>query len=47
MAHVAPGPPLGTPPEVFLEALLVERGRRDWARLQRDDALRRRLTGHS
>lgn len=46
MAYVSPGPPLGTPPEVFLEALLVERGRRDWVRLQRDEALRRRLTGH-
>lgn len=46
LAHVSPGPPLGTPPEVFLEALLVERGRRDWVRLQRDEALRRRLTGH-
>lgn len=46
MGYVSPGPPLGTPPEVFLEALLVERGRRDWARLQRDEALRRRLTGH-
>jgi uncharacterized RDD family membrane protein YckC len=45
-AYVSPGPPLGTPPEVFLEALLVERGRRDWLRLQRDEALRRRLTGH-
>lgn len=47
LAYVSPGPPLGTPPEVFLEALLVERGRRDWERLQRDDALRRRLTGQA
>ncbi len=45
LQYVAPGPPLGTPPEVFLEALLVERGQRDWARLQREEHLRRRLTG--
>lgn len=45
LQYVSPGPPLGTPPEAFLVALLVERGRRDWERLQRDEALRRRLTG--
>lgn len=45
VTYVSPGPPVGTPPEVFLETLLVERGRRDYARLQREEALRRRLTG--
>ncbi|WP_205413098.1 RDD family protein [Austwickia chelonae] len=45
LVYVSPGPPLGTPPEVFLEAVLVERGRRDWERLQRDEEIRRRLTG--
>ncbi|GAB76791.1 hypothetical protein AUCHE_03_00080 [Austwickia chelonae NBRC 105200] len=45
LRYVSPGPPLGTPPEIFLEAVLVERGRRDWERLQRDEEIRRRLTG--
>ncbi len=45
IAYVSPRPPHGTPPEVFLEALLVERRRRDGHRLAREEALRRRLLG--
>ncbi|MBW3084670.1 hypothetical protein KEM60_00859 [Austwickia sp. TVS 96-490-7B] len=44
VAHVSPGPPPGTPPEMFLEAVLVERGRRDWVRLQQQQEFRRRIT---
>src|SRR3954469_23553642 len=32
--HVAPPPPGGTPPERFVAAVLVERGRRDFERLR-------------
>ncbi len=45
ITYVSPRPPHGTPPEVFLEALLVERRRRDGHRLAREEALRRRLLG--
>lgn len=31
---VAPGPPIGTPPEVFLVAVLAERRNREWVRSQ-------------
>jgi uncharacterized RDD family membrane protein YckC len=43
-AYVAPPPPAGTPPEAFLAAVIATRRDRDLARLQREDALRRRLT---
>ncbi len=45
VVYTSPGPPLGTPPEVFLQALLVERSRRDAQRLAREESLRRRLLG--
>ncbi|RNL61148.1 RDD family protein [Nocardioides marmoriginsengisoli] len=41
--YVAPAPPAGTPPEVFLTAVLVARRDRDLVRLQREAALRHRL----
>ncbi|WP_372729617.1 RDD family protein [Nocardioides sp.] len=44
-AYVAPPPPPGTPPEAFLAAVIAARRERDSARLQREDELRRRLTG--
>lgn len=37
--HVAPGPPPGTPPEVFLMAVLAERRSREWAAAQRARSL--------
>lgn len=40
---VAPPPPLGTDPEVFLRAVLVERSRRDERRLRRVDTRRAEL----
>lgn len=43
-AHVAPPPPGGTPPEAFLAAVVAARRERDMARLEREAALRRRLT---
>ena len=43
-AHVAPPPPPGTPPEAFLAAVVAVRRERDTARLEREAALRRRLT---
>lgn len=42
--HVAPDPPPGTPPEVFLAAVVAARRERDTARLARESELRRRLT---
>jgi uncharacterized RDD family membrane protein YckC len=42
--HVSPPPPPGTPPWVFLAAVVASRRDRDLARLHREDALRRRLT---
>ncbi len=44
LAHVSPPPPPGTPPEVFLAAVLVARRDRDLARLHREADLRWRLT---
>ena len=43
LAYVAPAPPVGTHPELVLAAVVADRRRRDWVRLQRDAALRRRL----
>jgi hypothetical protein len=43
LAHVAPQPPAGTHPELVLAAVIADRRRRDWIRLQRDAALRSRL----
>jgi len=43
VAYVAPPPPIGTHPELVLAAVIADRRRRDWARLQRDAALRSRL----
>ena len=43
-AYVSPMPPAGTPAEDFLAAVLVERGRRDAIRLQREQELRSRLS---
>lgn len=43
-AHVAPPPPAGTHPEQFLAAVLAARRERDVARLERERALRQRLT---
>lgn len=40
---VSPPPPAGAPLEAVLAAVLVERGRRDWLRLAREDELRHRL----
>ena len=42
-AYVAPAPPAGTPPEEFLAAVIATRRDRDWARLQREAALRASL----
>lgn len=41
--YVSPAPPIGTPPEAFLAAVLVARRDRDLARLHREAALRHRL----
>jgi len=43
VGFLAPLPPAGTPPELVLVAVIADRRRRDWDRLQRDAALRRRL----
>jgi uncharacterized RDD family membrane protein YckC len=43
--YVAPPPPVSTPPEAYLSAVLAERRRRDEVRLARDAELVRRLTG--
>ena len=42
--YVAPAPPPGTPPEAYLAAVIASRRERDQLRLQREAALRRRLT---
>lgn len=42
--YVAPAPPPGTPPEVFLAAVVAARRNRDHDRLEREAALRHRLT---
>jgi uncharacterized RDD family membrane protein YckC len=42
--YVAPPPPVGTPPEAFLAAVVAARRERDTARLHREAELRRRLT---
>lgn len=42
--YVSPGPPPGAPAERVLSAVLAERRRRDTERLERDSALRRRLS---
>jgi len=42
-SYVAPAPPTGTPPEEFLAAVIAARRDRDWARLQREAALRASL----
>ncbi|WP_265521836.1 RDD family protein [Oerskovia flava] len=36
--YVAPGPPPGTPPEIFLVAVLAERRNRDWVTARRGHA---------
>ena len=43
VSYLAPQPPPGTHPEHVLAAVIADRRRRDWIRLQRDAALRRRL----
>lgn len=43
--YVAPAPPAGTPPEVYLAAVMAARRDRDAARLAAEDRLRTRLTG--
>jgi Predicted membrane protein/domain len=43
VAYLAPRPPAGTHPELMLAAVIADRRRRDWIRLQRDAALRSRL----
>ena len=43
VTYLAPQPPPGTHPELVLAAVIADRRRRDWIRLQRDAALRRRL----
>jgi len=43
VAYVSPLPPAAVHPEVVLAAVIADRRRRDWIRLQRDAALRRRL----
>lgn len=43
LTHVAPNPPVGTPPEDFLAAVIAARRQRDLARLEREAALRDRL----
>lgn len=45
--HVAPPPPPGHHPETFLAAVLADRRRRDGERLQREAALRDRVTGRA
>jgi hypothetical protein len=45
--HVAPPPPPGTSPEAYLCAVVASRRERDAARLQREAALRARLTRRS
>ncbi len=45
-AYVAPPPPPGTAPHDFLAAVISSRRERDSARLQREAALRDRLTGN-
>jgi uncharacterized RDD family membrane protein YckC len=43
LTYVAPPPPVGTPPEEFLAAVIASRRQRDLARLEREAALRDRL----
>jgi len=43
IVYLAPLPPAGTHPELVLAAVIADRRRRDWIRLQRDAALRLRL----
>lgn len=43
LRYVAPAPPPGTHPEALIAAVVADRRRRDGERLQREDALRRRL----
>ena len=43
--HLSPQPPEWVNQEDILLAVIAERGRRDWLRLQREDALRVRLLG--
>jgi uncharacterized RDD family membrane protein YckC len=43
LTYVAPNPPVGTPPEDFLAAVIASRRQRDLARLEREAALRDRL----
>jgi uncharacterized RDD family membrane protein YckC len=43
VTYLAPAPPAGTHPELVLAAVIADRRRRDWIRLQRDAALRERL----
>lgn len=43
LTYVAPNPPIGTPPEDFLRAVIASRRQRDLARLEREAALRDRL----
>lgn len=45
--YVAPPPPPGTPGDAYLAAVLAEHRNRDFARLQREQALIARLTGRS
>lgn len=45
--YVAPPPPPGTPADAFLAAVLAEHRNRDFARLQREQALIARLTGRT
>lgn len=45
--HVAPSPPSGTHPELFLAAVLAARRERDLERLERERSLRQRLTNAS
>lgn len=42
--YVAPAPPPGTPPELYLAAVIASRRERDSARLAREAQLRQRLT---
>ncbi|WP_239455481.1 RDD family protein [Nocardioides gilvus] len=44
VTHVAPPPPPGTHPELFLAAVLAARRERDGARFERERSLRQRLT---
>lgn len=46
LTHVAPNPPVGTPPEDFLTAVIASRRQRDLARLEREAAFRDRLVDH-